>query len=103
MRVIVGLWLAVGTALAGPDATRDSLDRLDEILELRVEDGRLAREDVMPAILVSTQPRYEASADWFATGAIEVLQRNFGSSGLRLCEACMAPRAHVEEGHLVCR
>jgi hypothetical protein len=64
-----------------------------------VDDGRLSVEHVMPAILVSAEPRYEASLDWFAVRVIEVLQSALGT-GLRLCEACMAPRAFVEEGVL---
>ena len=53
----------------------------------------------MPALLVSAQPRYEPSEEWFAVRVIEVLQASFGQ-GLRLCEACMAPRAWVGEGAL---
>ncbi len=85
---------------AGTDNTRASLDRLEEVLELRIEDGQIKRDEVMPAILVSARPRYESSADWFPTRAIDVLQQAFGSSGLRFCEACMAPRAFVAEGSL---
>ena len=83
------LWSAAANAAApvaigaGTDNTRASLDRLGEILELRIDDGEIAREDVMPAILVSARPRYESSAGWFPTRAIEVLQKAFGSSGLR--------------------
>jgi hypothetical protein len=65
-----------------------------------VADGLVPAEDVMPAILVSAQPHYEESQPWFAVRAIEVLQRSFGRDGLRLCEACMAPRAYVEGGSL---
>jgi hypothetical protein len=93
--------LLAGSANAGPDATPDALDRLEEVLELRVDDGRLKIEDVVPAILVSAQPRYEANQEWFSTGAIEVLQRTLGTGSLRLCEACMAPRAYIEDGQLV--
>ena len=99
-------WSAAASAAApvaigaGTDNTRASLDRLGEILELRIDDGQIAREDVMPAILVSARPRYESSAGWFPTRAIEILQKAFGSSGLRSCEACMAPRAFVAEGSL---
>lgn len=92
--------LLAQAAHAEPAATRDALDRLEEILAMRVEDGRLAPREVVPAILVSVQPRYEASQPWFATRAVEVLQRAFGEGSLRLCEACMAPRAFVGEGHL---
>ncbi len=74
------------------------MERLEEVLELRLEDGRLSKDAVMPAILVSAEPRYEASEDWFATRAIEVLQGAFGHTGLRLCEACMVPRAFVGDG-----
>jgi hypothetical protein len=96
---LIGLLLAGGTARADPAATRDSLDRWEELLQLRLEDGRLDRADVMPALLVSTEPRYTPSEDWFAVRVIEVLQNTLGE-GLRLCEACMAPRAIVGEGHL---
>ena len=92
------MWSAA--AHAGSATTSDSMDRLDELLQLRIEDGQLAPEQVVPAILVSTQPRYEESKDWFGTRAIEVLSRAFGESGLRLCEACMAPRAYVEDGYM---
>ncbi|MBN2801255.1 MAG: hypothetical protein JXX28_19095 [Deltaproteobacteria bacterium] len=96
---LLSLWPV--SAAAGPEDTRDALDRLEELLELRIEDGRLSREDLLPAILVSTQARYEASQGWFPTQAIAVLQRGLGSGSLRLCEACMAPRAYVERGQLV--
>jgi hypothetical protein len=90
-----------GVAQAGPATTRDALDRLEEILELRVEDGTLSPDAVLPAILVSAQPRYEDSQHWFTARAIETLQRAFGTNGLRLCEACMVPRAHVSEGTML--
>ena len=95
---LMGLLVLPGRALAGPDATRDALDRLEEVLQLRVDDGRLSVEDVMPAILVSAEPIYTASEDWYTTRVIEALERAFGGGSLRLCEACMAPRAWVEEG-----
>ena len=58
-------------AWAGPDDTRDALDRLGEILELRIEDGTLPKAKVSPAILVSATPRYEETAAWFGTGAVQ--------------------------------
>ncbi|MFT4623598.1 MAG: hypothetical protein ACI8PZ_002254 [Myxococcota bacterium] len=93
------LWL-VGVAHADPATTRDALDRLQEVLQMRIDEGRLAKAEVVPAILVSAAPRYEASADGFMVSAIEVLERAFGSGALRLCEACMVPRTWVEEGVL---
>ena len=92
-------WL-VGAAHAGPDTTRDALDRLEEILELRIEDGAISPREVVPAIIVSTRPRYVESEAWFATRAIEAVQRSLGADNLRLCEACMAPRAWVVDGQL---
>ncbi len=94
------LTLAPRAAWADTATTRDALDRMEEILQVRVEDGRIDPEQVMPAILVSAQPRYETSQDWFTVRVIEILQASFGSGGLRLCEACMAPRAFVGEGAL---
>lgn len=89
------------TAFAGPETTRESFDRLEEILELRKDGGELSANDVLPAILVSVKPRYEESQDWFATRSIEVFMNAFGADNLRLCEACMAPRAFVADGNLV--
>ncbi len=94
------LLLVTGTAQAGTDNTRYSLDRLEEVLELRIEDGRLSSEDVLPAILVSVEPCFEESQGWYAARVIELLEDAFGDSGLRLCEACMAPRAFVGQGTL---
>lgn len=88
-----------GAAVAG--TTADSLDRLAEVLQLRVEEGRLRAEDVLPAILVSAQPTTMESQGWYTTRVIEVLERAFGAGGLRLCEACMAPRATVDSGRMV--
>jgi hypothetical protein len=87
-------------AWAGPDDTRDALDRLGEILELRIEDGTLPKAKVSPAILVSATPRYEETAAWFGTGAVEVLQAALGAEGLRVCEACAAPRVIAIDGAL---
>ncbi len=98
--VIAALLLLSATARADSPTTRDSLDRLEELLQLRIEDGMLSRDEVMPALLVSAEPIYLESEDWFATRAIEVLEKAFGNGGLRLCEACMAPRAFVENGYL---
>lgn len=87
-------------ALAGPDATRDALDRLDEVLELRIDDGRIPLRESTPVILVSARPLYEESAPWFATRVAQILQARFGDASLRICEACMVPRAFVEDGHM---
>jgi hypothetical protein len=99
--LVAALLMFTGSAHAGPATTRDSLDRLQEVLELRIDEGSLVPGRITPAILVSAQPRYEASQDWFATQAIEILHGTLGAGSLRLCEACMAPRTVVENGHLL--
>jgi hypothetical protein len=100
-RLIVVAALSVGSnARAEPATTRAALDRLEEVLELRIDDGSLRAEEVVPAIVVSTMPRYEESKGWFSARAVDVLGRTFGTSGLRLCEACMAARTFVGEGRL---
>lgn len=89
-------------AWGGPDETGDALDRLGEVLELRLGEGVITREEVLPALIVSVTPRYNPSEAWFPTRSIEVLSRAFGgNAGLRLCEACAAPRTWVEGGALV--
>lgn len=94
------LTLLASLAHAGPDATRDALDRLEELLELRLEDGTLDKGDLLPALVVSTRPRYEASGEWFGTSALQAVTGPLGTNGVRLCEACMAPRAWVDDGRV---
>lgn len=98
----LGLWLAVvPPAAADPSATREALDRTEELLTLRREDGLLPREAVMPLVVVAATPRYTASEEWFATRVLEVLEAAFGAGGLRWCGACTLPRTDVQEGRLV--
>ena len=101
--VLILLWCLFfgGAAQADPDATRDAFDRLEEILELRIDDGLLRKEDLSPALLVSARPRYVDTEGWFGARAIEVLQNTLGEGSLRLCEACMAPRMIVQDGVMV--
>lgn len=77
------------------------MDRLEEILQLRLDDGTLSRDELVPALLVGASVRYEQSEGWFGTRAIEVVQKGLGDQALRVCEACMAPRTFVERGDLV--
>lgn len=97
----IALALMATPAAADPTATRDAIERMEELLTLQVESGLLREEAVMPAILVSTEPRYEASADWFSTRITEVLVGTLGDGGLRLCQACAVPRVVAEEGVLI--
>jgi hypothetical protein len=97
--VLTALLLA-RSAWADPAATGDALDRLEEVLALRMDEGSFRRDEVLPALVVSVEPRYTASETWFSARALEVLGRAFGLSGLRLCEACMAPRTWVRDGNL---
>lgn len=88
-------------AEAGADATRAALDRVQEILELRLDDGLLAKEELLPAIVVSVAPRYTSSEGWYPAQALRVLAAALGDDGLRMCEACSSPRTFVAEGALV--
>ncbi len=98
--VLTALTLAL-TAHAGPATTRDALDRMEELLQVRLEEGTLQVDDIVPAIIVAAQPRYEDSAPWFTTEVAASLSTAFGSAGLRLCEACMVPRTWVEDGQML--
>lgn len=97
--VLTALLLPVA-AWAGPSETRIALDRMGEVLELRLDEGTLERSRMLPAVVVSTRARTEASEAWFGTRAVEVLQQSLGADDLRLCEACLAPRAWVEDGRM---
>ncbi|MEM6930676.1 MAG: hypothetical protein AAF602_27330 [Myxococcota bacterium] len=98
--MVVMLWhLLTGVVLAAPST--EGFDLLEDILEDSVQAGSLAPDEVLPALLVSTQPIYEESAPGFETRALRVLLNVFGDQGLRICQACMAPRTFVEDGNLV--
>lgn len=93
--------LALVGARAGTPETRAAFDRLDEVLSVRLDDGSLSARDLTPAILVSAKPLWESSDGWFQTRAIEAAQRVVGPGALRVCEACMTPRADVSGGSMV--
>lgn len=99
-RAVLVLLVLAGTAHAERITTKDALDRLEEILEMRTEDGLLDPVDVVPTLLVSAAPRFVESKGWFAAGALGTLTRIFGAAGVRVCEACMRPRTTVEDGRL---
>ena len=98
------LWVVLA-CLATPAAaergtTRDALDRLEELLEMRQEDGLLDARRMLPTVLVSAAPRYEESKNSFTAQALTSLARVFGRGSIRMCEACMRPRTVVEDGRL---
>ena len=93
----LGLW---APAMADPAVTREAVDRMEEVLLLRSEDGLLPPETVRPLLVVTATPRYEASADWFADRVLAALQAVYGEDSIRWCSACALPRTHVEDGRL---
>jgi hypothetical protein len=94
------LVLAPSAALAQRAPTRAALSRLEESLSIRLEEGGLVVRDLMPLMVVSVAPATEETRAWYPTEALASLVRVFGASGLRSCEACMAPRLFVQSGRL---
>ena len=82
-------------AFAQRDTSREALSRLEESLTLQLERGGLSASSVLPAIVVSVTPAYEETRAWYPNAALGALIKVFGTSGLRACEACMAPRLDV--------
>ena len=99
--LLLGIWLAWPVAALGARATTaDALARLEEIVAARLRAGAIHRAAVLPTLLVSTRPRYEASEGWFEVQAVSTLARIFGGAGVRLCEGCMVPRVEAAHGRL---
>jgi len=99
--VVVASLLALPLAArAERVTTRDAFDRLEEVVELRQDDGLLDPREVLPAILVSARPRYQESEAWYGARALTALTRSFGAGTIRVCEACMRPRTLIEDGRL---
>lgn len=67
---------------------------------MRVSSGRLTAEELRPAVLVSAQSERPEDQSWYLTQVLQTLERTLGAGGLRLCEACMSPRAYVGDGQL---
>ncbi|MCA9546617.1 MAG: hypothetical protein KC613_19565 [Myxococcales bacterium] len=99
--VAVALCLLAPPARADRELTREAFERLEEILELRSEDGLLDPAAVLPVVLVHAAPRYQASEGWFATRALTTLTRAFGAGSVRICEACMTVRTTVDGQRVV--
>ena len=87
-------------ALAQRESTRASLSRVEELMDMRLEDSGSTAKDLSPAIVVSVRPAFEETRAWYPNAALSSLVRVFGSSSLRSCEACMAPRTYVQDGHV---
>lgn len=87
-------------ARAERTTTREALETLEELLMIRIEDGVIDSDDVVPALVVSTKTRFEESADWFPTQALQVITTVFGTEAVRVCEACMQPRTFVRDGYI---
>ncbi|MBK7861835.1 MAG: hypothetical protein IPJ65_25105 [Archangiaceae bacterium] len=93
--------LAPALAHAQRESTREALTRLEETLELRLEDGTgLHLKDLTPVIIVSVKPAYEETKAWYPTQALNTLVRIFGAASVRSCEACMGPRVYADDGYL---
>lgn len=92
--------LVPAVAFAQRETSRDALLRLEEALTIGLEDHDLTMQELVPVIVVSAKPAFEETKAWYPTQALATLIHVFGKSGLRSCEACMAPRVRVEGGHL---
>ncbi len=94
------LLLLPSLALAQRENTRDALARLEETLQLRLEEGGFSVQDLMPVMVVSAMPAFEETRTWYPNAAVGTLGRVFGNASLRACEACMSPRLYVQDGRM---
>jgi len=99
-RLLLAVLLLPAAAMAQRDSSRESLLRAEEVLELRVQSRGLDLAALLPAIVVSVTPAFEETRGWYPTAAWGTLARVLGTSGLRACEACMAPRLRAADGRL---
>lgn len=90
--------LLPGLAQAQRETTRNALLRFEETMALRRDEGAREVKDLLPAVVVSVVPAFEETRAWYPTAALNALVHVFGAAGLRSCEACMAPHAHLENG-----
>jgi hypothetical protein len=99
--LLLGVWVLPAVAYAQRETTREALTRIEETLDLKLQDGSgLPVKDLVPVIVVSVKPAFEETKAWYPTAALTTLVRVFGGAGLRSCEACMAPRVYAQDGYL---
>ncbi len=95
------LCLAPAAAFAQRESSRDALMRMEESLQVRLENGAgIVVKDLVPVIVVSVKPAYEETKAWYPTAALASIIRVFGGGQVRSCEACMAPRVYAQDGWL---
>ncbi|MCP4500565.1 MAG: hypothetical protein GY822_11450 [Deltaproteobacteria bacterium] len=93
--------LFVGTsANAQRYATELGIERMEETLQPKVEEGSLSVQGIGPVLLVGATSAYEETRAWFPTAALESMIRVFGNGNVRACEACMNPMVRVEKQRL---
>ena len=97
---LVGVVFAPSVAFAQRENTRDALARLEETLQLRLEEGGFAVQELMPVMVVSAMTAFEETRNWYPNAAVAALARVFGNASLRACEACMSPRLYVQDGRM---
>ena len=87
-------------AFAMRESTQESLERFEEILRLRQDEGTLNEKEFLPIIVVSASPGFQESEKSFTSGVLAVLGKIFPQSGIRYCVECQRPRIHSADGIL---
>lgn len=102
---IVLLFLALQSlsARAQSQNLKLSLERMEEVLRLRMEESVFTVNDVSPMIVVSVAPYFEESKASYANFAVASLQRVFPTSGIRVCTPCMTPQTTQDSRRLEMR
>ena len=97
--MMAAMALSSSSASAQREASRDALERLEDVLAPAVDGGAL--DGVAPIIVVGARPAFEATRTWFPTAAVAAFGAAVGNAKLRACEVCMQPRAQAQEGAFV--
>lgn len=92
--------IAAGPSFAQRATTEQAFERFEEALRPMVDEGSLSPQGIGPILLVGATPAFEETRVWFPAAALESVLRLFGTGNVRVCEACMNPRVHVDNGRL---
>lgn len=99
--VVLAGALVAPSAAAQRSTTEQALERMEESLALREQEGVFSRDQLAPIIIVSTEPAYDETRAWYPTAATAAVAHVFGAAALRVCEACMAPHLRMEDGAII--
>ena len=83
--------------------TREALSRVEELIQIKLEDGSLDGKALTPLLVVSAEPHYQLSKAGYGSTVLALLSRIFYTNLVRVCVACNRPSVDARAARLETR